>query len=225
MQSTPDHLVTPALSHSMSPPRFATYRTATLRAGRSVEDTPLLYAWNAHVSGALLIALHMCEVAIRNAVNDALIRVYGSHWPWDRNFENSLPSPKGSAYQPRLDLTQSRSRSPNADRVVVGLTFKFWEKMFTSRHDSRVWNPHLLTLFPNLDKSQPVALHRLRIATDLESIRRLRNRIAHHEPIFMRDLTNDLSTAHELIRARCQVSADWMMNEQKAAHIIRARPF
>jgi len=209
----------------MSHARFATYRTAALSAGHPEEDAPALYAWNAHVSSALLIALHMCEVAIRNSVSDALTVVYGPHWPWDRNFENSLPAPKGSAYQPRKDLLQARARCPTTDRVVVALTFKFWEKMFTSRHDSRIWNPHLLGLFPNLDKLQPVAMHRLRIATDLESIRRLRNRIAHHEPIFMRDLALDLSTAHELIKARCQVSADWMMSEQKVAPIISAKPF
>ena len=41
-----------------------------------------LYAWNALVSGALLMPLHVCEVVIRNAVAEALEAKYGAMWPW-----------------------------------------------------------------------------------------------------------------------------------------------
>jgi len=101
----------------------------------------------------------------------------------------------------------------------------FWEKMFTSRHDQRIWNTHLFSLFPNLDQTKTVSAHRLRLATDLEAIRLLRNRIAHHEPIFRRNLTDEFSKVHDLVEARCQVSAAWMMSEQLALAAIQAKPF
>lgn len=49
-----------------------------------------LYSWNALVSGALLMPLHICEVVVRNAVSEALEAVYGARWPWNTRFELSL---------------------------------------------------------------------------------------------------------------------------------------
>ena len=225
MSSTLAQLIAPAIRLALSPARFATYEAAAAAAGLSPEDAVTLYAWNAHVSGTLLTPLHICEVAVRNAVSDALTAVYGAHWPWDKNFENSLPVAKGPVYQQRQDLINTRTRFRTTDRVVVELKFVFWEKMFTSRHDQRIWNTHLFTLFPNLDQTKTVSAHRLRLATDLETIRLLRNRIAHHEPIFRRNLADEFSKVHDFVEARCQVSAAWMMGEQLALAAIQAKPF
>ncbi|WP_122317674.1 Abi family protein [Pseudomonas cichorii] len=225
MSSTLAQPLAPAIRLALSPARFATYEAAARASGLSPEDAVTLYAWNAHVSGALLTPLHICEVAVRNAVADALTAVYGKHWPWDRNFENSLPISKGLGYQQRQDLINTRTRFRTTDRIVVELKFVFWEKMFTSRHDQRIWNAHLFSLFPNLDPTQTVSAHRLRLATDLEAIRLLRNRIAHHEPIFKRNLSEEFSKVHDLVEARCQVSAAWMLGEQMALAAIQAKPF
>ena len=225
MSSTVSHLVVPAMRLMLSPARFATYEAAAAAVGLPPEAAVKLYAWNARTSGALLIPLHVCEIAIRNAVAQALKLVYGNHWPWDRNFENSLPVSKGAGYQQRQDLINTRSRFRTTDRVVVELKFVFWEKMLTSRHDSRIWETHLFSLFPNLDKSTVVSAHRLRLAQDLEAVRSLRNRIAHHEPIFKRNLATDFIRIYNLVQARCEVSAGWMMSQQSVLSAIREKPF
>ncbi|RMU24021.1 Abi family protein, partial [Pseudomonas avellanae] len=217
--------VAPAIRIALSPARFATYESAAAAAGLSPEDAVKLYAWNAYVSGTLLTPLHICEVVVRNAVSEALAAVYGPHWPWDRNFENSLPTTKGPGYQQRQDLINSRARCRTTDRVVVELKFVFWEKMFTSRHDQRIWNAHLFLLFPNLDSTKSVSEHRLRFAGDLETIRLLRNRIAHHEPIFKRNLAVDFSKMSGLVNARCQTSAAKMMGVESALAAVVAKPF
>lgn len=67
------------------------------------------------------------------------------------------------------------------------------QKMFTSRHDLRVWDSHLDQAFPQLDTRLSVARRRAEMYADLEPLRLLRNRIAHHEPIFTRNLTDDLA--------------------------------
>nr|WP_260416145.1 hypothetical protein [Pseudomonas cichorii] len=139
MSSTLAPPIAPAIRLALSPARFATYEAAAKVAGLSCEDAVTLYAWNAHVSGALLTPLHICEVAVRNAVSDALKSVYGDHWPWDKNFENSLPVSKGYGYQQRQDLIDTRTRFRTTDRIIVELKFVFWEKMLTSRHDQRIW--------------------------------------------------------------------------------------
>ena len=52
----------------ISAPRFATY----LQAKQGHVDQALeLYAWNMEVSAAFMVPLHLCEVAIRNAIGVA----------------------------------------------------------------------------------------------------------------------------------------------------------
>jgi hypothetical protein len=125
--------------------------------------------------------LHICEVVIRNAVSDALTAVYGVRWPWSSVFESSLPFQR-NVYNPRSDLQVCRRRQVTTGKVVPELKFVFWQKMFTGRYDVRLWDVHLRSVLPNLDPAKTVAQLRQEIYTDLEDVRRLRNRIAHHEP-------------------------------------------
>jgi hypothetical protein len=212
-----------AVRNSLSAARMTTYEAA---AGVTGDDDPAaleLYAWNAQVSAALMAPLHICEVVVRNAVSDALEAVYGAAWPWSSNFELSLPAP-ALGYSPRKDLQNARGHQTSAGKVVPELKFVFWQKMFTSRHDVRVWNAHLMRVLPNLDPGKPVSQLRQGIYDSLEEIRRLRNRIAHHEPIFTRNLSGDLQRIFALIELRCKVTSTWMMNNQQASAIIARRP-
>jgi hypothetical protein len=38
---------------------------------------------------------------------------------------------------------EPRRREPTTGKVIPELKFVFWQKMFTGRHDVRVWDPHL----------------------------------------------------------------------------------
>lgn len=71
--------------------------------------------------------------------------------------------------------------------------------MFTARHDERVWKPRILTVLPNAPAGSKASVLRARVYDDLEVIRRLRNRLAHHGPVFTRDLPADLARIMELI--------------------------
>jgi hypothetical protein len=93
--------------------------------------------------------------------------------------------------------------------------------MFTSRHDQRLWEPYLRRVMPHLDPAKSVSTLREDIYNDLEQIRSLRNRIAHHEPIFARNLNDDLQKIVALIAARSQETADWMMQNQQASAILQ----
>ena len=184
-----------------------------------------LYAWNAQICGALLPPLHICEVVVRNAVADAFEATHGARWPWNPGFERSLPRQLSPGYNGLSDLQAVRNKVKTTGQVIAELKFVFWEKTFTSRHDSRIWEPQLMRVLPNLDADKTVAQHRKLIFDDLNQVRRLRNRIAHHEPIFARNLLDDFRTIQRLIEARCQVSADWMVSQQRVIDLIRSKPF
>ena len=212
-----------AVRAALSAARMGTYEAA---AGIQADDDPaalLLYAWNAEVSGALLSPLHVCEVVIRNAVADALEALYGPRWPWSPTFERSLPDPI-QGYSPRRDMQSARRTAPTTGKVIPELKYVFWQKMFTGRYDVRIWDQHLRRVMPNLDPSQSVAALRQAIYSDLERVRLLRNRIAHHEPIFTRALTNDYQIIRTLVMYRCTVTAAWLDGNQKATAIIAAKP-
>lgn len=203
-----------AVRLALSPERMGTYEEA---AGASACDSPLalaLYAWNAAVSAAFLVPLHICEVLVRNAVSDALQAVYGNRWPWSATFERSLPDPS-NGYSPRKDLQRASRNAPTTSKVIPELTFVFWQKMFTKRHDFRIWDAQLLLIMPNLEAGKPVAALRQNIYGDLEQIRRLRNRIAHHEPIFSRSLADDYQKILALVGFRSAETVSWLKENQR----------
>lgn len=182
-----------------------------------------LYAWNARIAGALMIPTHFAEVTTRNAVSDALTTVYGANWPWSSAFERSLPRPGRGAYDPRWDLQSTRARHATTGQVIADLKFVFWQKMFTRRHDQRLWVPHITSIFPNAPAMTPSHL-RLRVAGDLDAIRLLRNRVAHHEPIFVRPLASDLAKMLDLVEIRCAATASWVRTLEEATAVIADHP-
>lgn len=182
-----------------------------------------LYAWNGQVSSALLFPLHICEVVLRNAAAEVLERIYGPNWPWNTTFERSLPNP-GRGYSMQRDLQSARDRKTTQGQVIPELKFAFWQSIFTSRFDGRLWTPHLASALPNSPAHLPTSDRRLSLYNNLEKIRRLRNRIAHHEPIFARNLREDLDTIYEVTRWRCQTTAVWMDIHQTASDLIVKRP-
>lgn len=208
---------------ALSDARLSTFEAALSPPVPPLSSTLELYAWNAQVSAALLAPLHICEVVIRNAVSDVLTRVYGQQWPWSVTFEQSLPNPS-QGFNPRIELFRARHHQPSTGKVIADLKFVFWSKMFTGRFDARLWNNYLRAVFPHMDPTMTVQDLRRLIFTDLEQLRELRNRIAHHEPIFKRQLVGDFSKIQELIAFRCPATALWMTNNQQASTLIAAKP-
>lgn len=203
-----------ALSHA----RISTYEGAVTCASDDDPSALDLYAWNAVVSGAFLGPLQVCEVVIRNSVSDALTSVYGDRWPWSSTYEGSLP------YKRRKELISARDGVVTTGKVIPELTFYFWQSMFTARHDTRVWIPHIDSVLPNLDPSLTPQDKRLHVFNELEQVRILRNRIAHHEPVFSRVLSDDYQKILDVVRFRCGLTAAWLDKYQLATRIIAMKP-
>lgn len=210
---------------ALSVARMSTYEKIT--GVHDDEDASALdlYVWNAQVSGAFLAPLHICEVVIRNAVADVLAWKYGSNWPWSPAFEKSLPSPP-VGYNARRDLFDARQKVSvgQTGKVIAELKFIFWQRMFTKRHDGRLWAHKLMTVLPHLDSTQTYQQLRKGLYDELESLRVLRNRIAHHEPILTRNLHADYSRITQIIRYRSAETANWMHHHQQVIHLLNNRP-
>lgn len=208
-----------AICDVLSAARAATYINA---CGGDRAKAMALYGWNARVAAALVLPSHFAEIAVRNAAAEAITTNHGKSWPWDAGFERTLPSP-AKGFDPRDELVKARKWQQTTGKVIADLKFVFWQKIFTARHDVHLWNPHILGLFPNASGMTSGQL-RQRIYDDLEVIRRLRNRIAHHEPIFTRNLEDDLMRILELVELRSTPTLDWVFDMEDVSSILAERP-
>lgn len=215
-----------AIVSCLSVPRVGTYKAAcTPASGEDPHVAALrLYRWNVEVSAAFMAPIHLCEVAIRNAVSEALTAVYGPQWPWSASLRQALPTTTPPNYSPKRDLVKVAQNYATTGKVIPELKFVFWEKMFTSRHDNRLWNPHLRTVLPNLDPNKPIKMLRGEIRASLGEIRILRNRIAHHEPIFGRGLADDLDRLRGLVGHRSSEMRDWLNAVESVTSLMAAKP-
>lgn len=202
-----------------SAPRFATYLQAT---GSDRDKALALYRWNLQLSAAFFVPLQVCEVGVRNGVVEAVASVHGQNWHLAHGFQRSLIS--SGPYNQRAELIREAGRQPTAGKVVAELKFVFWQHMFTARHDSRIWNSHLLTFFPNVPAGKANYENRGDIYDKLEKVRKLRNRIAHHEPIFKNNNLDDYMAIRELILYRSDVAAGWVDRIQTVTDLIRDKP-
>lgn len=220
--AAPTPEVAQAIKLTLSAQRVATFEAAASGEPRLLRALAL-YAWNAQVSAAMLAPLHICEVSIRNAISEAIEAAHGPQWPWSAGFVRSLPSP-AAGYNARADLLSVRTSKTTAGQVIADLKFVFWQTMVTSRFDARLWEHHLRSAFPHADGTKTIAQIRSTVYAELEKIRKLRNRIAHHEPVFQRDLSDDFQKIHDLIAFRCPATAAWMLQNQRALELISSKP-
>ena len=179
------------LEASFSPERMSTY----LRAARGDREKAIhLYTWNTAISAAFYGPLQGLEVALRNAVHRQLAGCYGAAW-----YDNSAAGfDMGCLVRIANAKTEvaRAGHSVGPPRVVAALSFGFWISLLGSggRIDPRrkadyektLWRPALRGAFPHCR-----ILRRKQAHNPLNGLRTLRNRIAHHEPIFARRLMED----------------------------------
>lgn len=214
----------PLIKAALSPERMSTYEKAV--AGRRELDAALkLYDWNARIAAAFLFPQQICEITTRNAAATTLEQVFGAYWPWSAGFVRSLPDPQ-MAYSMRKDLIHIRDKIENRKTgdVIAELALKFWVNLFTARFERRLWDRHLQSTFPNLPSNLNSTKARQLIHDDLDQIRKLRNRIAHHEPIFSRNLQDDYERARNLIAWKCQATATWVDSQEAVTSTLLTRP-
>jgi len=213
-----------AITSTLSAARLATFDIAPGFSPGA--DTLEKYSWHALTSAAFFASLHICEVAVRNGVNEALSNTYNQDWPWSQTFERSLPSPLGNHFNPQRELLRARGRLPigTTGQVVAELKFAFWCHMFTSRYQLRIWDNNIRRTFPNCPSAYTSDQARQAMHIALDSLRKFRNRIAHHEPILSEPLPQRQASIHLLVAWRCAEVAGWHANWEIVSPIIAAKP-
>ena len=205
---------------ALSAPRFARYLHAT--SGDKIAALEL-YTWNLQISSSLLSPLSICEVVIRNSITEAIEATYGPLKPWSQSFLISLPNPQ-KAFSPRSEMLNLRVKHQTTGKIIADTKFAFWQYMFTARHDDAIWNPHLFTVLPNANLGISPQAIRKDAFDAMSSIRELRNRIAHHEPIFGRNIANEFGLIRKLIGWRSSEVLGWLDKIETVTADLGSRP-
>jgi hypothetical protein len=186
-----------AVANTVSFRRLVRYREAV---GGDLAGSIELYIWNLKVSAAFLPALGLAEVAIRNAFDRELRNRFGPTWFETDAFVKQLPDYWRAKFRKVIDdQRKRRGRILTADDIVAELNFAFWVHLSTPKVERSVW----ARVFPQVFPGAPSDLSTFELHARLERMRLLRNRIAHHEPIFARRLAVDFGNIRDLLMWRC----------------------
>ena len=137
-----------------------------------------LYEHNQALSEALYIPLQNLEVGLRNRLHVMLTHHFGRAW-----FDTGVIRKPAQvrAIQEAKDKLKRAGKPADPGRIVAELNFGFWTGFFDTCYDQPLWHRHLRAVFIGAPRGQ--ALTRKLFSGRLEAIRRLRNRVFHHEPI------------------------------------------
>jgi hypothetical protein len=208
-----------ALTEAISPARLSTYLRRTHGNARRALD---LYAWNVRAGAALYPILQMNEIALRNGINRALVSQFGTDWPYSQGFLRSLPRPEREAFEGgrrKLERSLATTRVATGD-VVAAQTYWFWVMLLNARFEQRIWSREFAASFP----FAPPRIDRELVYDRADAIRRMRNRIAHWEPLLDYDVRGAYQRAASMVRWISPATAAWAVARWPLPRDVLNRP-
>ena len=199
------------LRKAISEPRFATY----LAECAGDEDAAwALYEWNIDATAALLLPLHALEVTLRNRLYDAGARNYGANWltTTATNLRRSELAHVAGA----RDYLVRRGAAVTPGALVAELSLGFWVGLLANHYDQTLWRQSLYRAFGS--GARRTALHE-----SLDRLRTLRNRVAHHEHLLRRNLTEDVNRIEFVLALLSPAVEQWVRERSTARAVINVR--
>jgi hypothetical protein len=146
-----------------------------------------LYTWNLAVSSALWGPINVVEVAVRNAIHDRLVERTGRGDWWNDPHVHLCHTEQDAVGSAVATLVNRGTSQPTSDQVVATTSFGLWVGLTGAgiprdrllSYETTLWQPRLQRAFSHRGNRRRKYIH-----AKLDAIRVLRNRIAHHEPIY-----------------------------------------
>jgi hypothetical protein len=212
------------LRRLLSPGRFEKY----VQAAGDEKTAAELYVWNSRIGAALHESIGQFEVILRNALDEQLATLHRSrrfhgdgHWcaeprmPWRSNAKM------------RRTLDEARKKATENDRnpevhgkVVAELSLGFWRFTLTAGYQRTLWAPALRHAFPGL----PSAGVRSDVYDPVNRLNGLRNRIAHHEPIHMKNLAARYDDLLQVSGWIDEAGAAWIAETSRVRDVLADKP-
>lgn len=216
-----------AVHKALSQQRLDAYVTAS---DRDEIDRVARYLWNMALASALQGSLHVFEVTLRNAIYGASVKLIDTSklrmpdipcWLDAVGCNLLYPSEVAEVRRAKNWLSPD-SRRRTAGHLIAKLGLGFWVQLTARAYSElradgpKLWPRGLPLVFPfrwppGSKKVVPDHTDREMVFNRLQRIRELRNRVAHHEPIWDRDAAATYATLLEVL--------GWMSQKMAAAVI------
>jgi len=209
-----------AVQTTLAQARFTKYLHA---CHNDWQATVQLYRWNTLLCQSLWWPLQTLEIASRNSISRILAERFGPRWHFSDKLRGALSREDRDKLLDAIDrqIKERHMAYPPIDAVIADLSFGFWTSMLTNRYDVPIgWARRLTNAYPHL----PNGYTRQAIWRQMEDVRNLRNRIAHHEPIFYLPVEARYQTIAQLLSWICPYTA-WFVEQTCAfAQTIEIKP-
>jgi hypothetical protein len=178
-----------------------------------------LYEWSGRMASAAFETVAHLEVIMRNSIDGCLEREFDEGaWgiPWFLRHP-----PMNEETDVAVETVRARLRPLNRDtrhQIVAGLSFGFWSGMLGRRYED-LWRSAIRRAFPNSTGA------RKQVATELEAIRKFRNRLAHHDSTLNLDIPFEL---RRIFRVADFIDTDagaWLRRVDRSDDVYRDRPY
>lgn len=171
-----------------------------------------LYERNTRLSEALYTPLQSLEICLRNTLDEQMSRVYGDTW---------MKNGKPPLHRNTLDAIEASDESfvtsgftPSHGDLVAELKFSFWVSLVGFAYDNTLWRKALFNGFKTGKPRKRTLVH-----GRLNAIRRFRNRVAHHEPIYAKaDQMN--GEIIEAIGWMCPQTKEWTEHHSRFPAVL-----
>jgi len=196
-----------ALVSAVSSDRFSSYLDASDQdAARALR----LYEWNADLCAAFYVPLQSVEVGFRNALHRELQKQFGQDWPFSQSFLR-IDDEISSTLQQTIHLLRRGAQLADTPHVVASLHFGFWTKMLNKHLTDSLWIPAVHKAFPEYRNANGKNIDMKIASATFREIRKFRNRVFHHEPIFKRtSLSGDYQRLLDAAAWMYPKLADWI---------------
>ena len=164
------------LQQGISSARFDAYRR---RADADDLDAVARYVWNVALSEALYPALQALEVTLRNSLHSA-ISARSDDPMWFDQHPSFLQQSELDRISAAKDEVRKERKPLEAGRIVTELSFGFWTSLLDVRYEPTLWPALLKRAFPAMPRR--IRTRRF-LSKRLNQVRKLRNRVFHHESI------------------------------------------
>ena len=200
-----------ALERTISKPRLDKY---LIEKNGDLNSSITLYEFNIGISEAFYTPLQSVEVCLRNTIDRCMVDAYGTEW-----FHNGNAPLSYDAQNEILATYGHLGGQENvpAGSVVAELKFAFWVGLMGPRYDATLWRKALYKGFLTTTGKKRSDVH-----GRFNAIRRFRNRVAHHEPIFHKDLALAHREIIEAIGWMCRDTKNWTLHLSRVPTVLNS---
>jgi len=176
-----------------------------------------LYTWNAALGSAFLAPIGAVEVALRNAISDALCGAFRAPWYDDPAFLAIDPAVFTPALARAKRHVVSAGQVVGLPAMISQLTFGFWVMLLRPAYARSIW-PIVRPAFVRYTR-------RRRAADAFEPLVAFRNRVAHHRLIYDREpraMWERLRTGARLLSPNLE---SWIDYHERVSRLLAHGPY